>query len=761
MLNLKDRIALLKKRTSSTEAIELSNAALEACKSNGFMDSVIAETLVKDLANIDDKEVATFIMRENRIIEISNLGVRESHNRLMNSDLMHYPTIKPLIESMAQTIKSLPEYVTAQRYVDSLKQYSWNLELKADIAKISESIEKYKEDIQLANFMYEFKNSSGSYLSKMFEQELDTYFVERTAETRKAVIEKINPYLFDASMKHLHGILILSEGGLQIEANGQVSIEKIYSPVLINEKSEIFFASGRFLVKENDKIKSLTEAEIKTLPQDFVSIAFFLSQPNVRVFENKISVSTPSGNKNVDIIIEGENTKIVLNGKELPYQTFTKYFMNEGIFRQNENEILKQIAVLYENIGNVYEIDYGKRLVSKTMKGQWADVYKTEKSICLIKVNESQKSNEFITNVNGIQTKQLILEHLRFDISESLKDLIPAETEKLKNLEVEKGELMEAIQLLSDKKASVIAQTQSNPILRENAEVKELLSAIDTEINSLKEHENAVHNKINSLTKVNTLFNDEDFEQADDVATFWTNESNKNATIYFAQEGDNKKFFIGKQTLSDYKSNDYTIVEENLDAASAITKAKSLGEYFETDDAKAFEANDPDGVNKLDKKNTAMTVSDDIKKGEDITNPLESGDQVKLKNGMIGIVQGNDTNNNTIVAMNDGKSVSIPQQFLHEVEILKKKSNENNPEIKLTGQDGSQSVQIQENNEEGFVKGQMLSSKGEELEGDLGDILVKAIDYTSKGDNDKIEIRVGEGLKHKSYTLKKFIKIAE
>lgn len=671
MLNLKDRITLLKNNTTSQKAIEIANAASSACKSNPLTDPIIAESMISDLSDIDDAEVKRFIARETILTNISKLGVKESYSNVIKGDLMHYPTIKPMLNGMAQIINSMPEYMIAEQFVAALSQYSWNKELKQDLDKVSESISKYNEDIQLSKFMYDIKNTSANYLSKVFEKELDTYFVERTETSRKRLLEKINPYTFDSTIKVLQKILLVSEGGLQIEANGEVVVEKIYSPVLIQEKSEIFFASGWFLKKTGNDIVIVNEEELKTLPANFVELAGFLSSANVSVSDNKITVVTESGNKTVDIISENNKTILKLNGKELPYNTFTKYFMNEGIFRPNDNKVLSQIAVLYENINNVYEIDYGKRLISKASKGYSSDIFKCEDKIYVIKINESQKVNEFLYDINATQTKQVILEHLRYDISESLRDLLPAEVEKLETLNKQKAELFEAIKLLGDKKSSVIEQVNSNPVLRTNPQVKELLEAIDVELNNLKEHAHAVNNMIKSLTVVG-MFNANEF----------TNESG-----------------------------------------------------------------DPDGVDKLDKKNS----SEEVKRAEDTVNPLESGDLIRLKNGDIGTVQGNDSNNAVIVAMENGKSVLIPQEFLNEVEILKKKSIEKNPEIQVAKNDGAQSVKVVENATEEWVEAQLVDAKGNKVE----DVLVNALDYTSKGQNDTIEIKKGQTI---SKTLKKFVK---
>jgi hypothetical protein len=122
-----------------------------------------------------------------------------------------------------------------------------------------------------------------------------------------------------------------------------------------------------------------------------------------------------------------------------------------------------------------------------------------------------------------------------------------------------------------------------------------------------------------------------------------------------------------------------------------------------------------------------------------------------LKNGDMGTVQGNDGNNSVIVAMENGKSVLIPQEYLNEIEIVKKKSKENNPEIQIAKNDGAQSVKVVESNE--WADAKLVDASGKEI----SNVEVKALDYTSKGADDKVTIKV-DG--KESQTLKKFVKVA-
>lgn len=778
MLKLKDRISILKNATTDANVVNIATMAAESCKSSEVINSIIAESLIKDLEPFAaDDAVKKFISRETRLCAINNLGIKDLVKKITESELIQNQSVKYALNSFVGYLQHNPEYFLAKPFMEQFKNISWHKDVKEGFAKIEENLKKYEDDINLCSFIHEFKLSTGDYLSNFFINEFDTYFIERDEYSKKKLLEKIQPYLHDTMLNGLNKFLRESMGTFQACSDNVADINNIYSPVIIKENEEIFYSSGRFIKKSNNKLFQLTEREIKDLPQAFIMMAEFVNRPNVKVSEDAITIYT--SDKKVKIMKEGNNTILILNDKQIAPQAFSRFFMNEGIFRPSDNDILANCMNLFENYDNIYEIDYGKRISSKIYENQWVDVFKIGKTVAVNKVDGFNKTNDFISGINALQTKNLVYEHIGFDMSKSFRDLLPEEQTKVDNYKKEIVEIDEAIQFLTSKRDAVLNETNASPILRNDKNIINLISVVNDELVALKEKKLIIKNTIAQFETVNIGFAKDEYvseNHENEIDEFWKDSSNKNKIVYFAQvddsEGINGKYIVGSQSYKDYKDSRYwEILDTNLSRDAAIKTAKDLakntkgGLYFETDDVKESVSdlseesmhketeeakkelkeseekkndNDPDGVDKLNKKdiNAAQNREKEHPSNE---NELQPGDKIKMKNGKIGIVNSvNNANGGVVVNMEDGKSVAVPKQYLNELEIIEKKTKESNPEVKTT--DGTQSVQIEENSSE-WIDGEMDGKK----------IKVLALDYTSKGDDEDVTVKVN----NKEETVKK------
>jgi len=605
--HLKDRIIALKESTTNSDVVLMTSIAANSCKSSEYLNTMIAESLITDLANIDDTAAKKFVIREQRMLAITNLGLKELIRKIAESELMFNQQTKYAINAYMQHLERTPEYALVEGMLEQLSSLSWHKDVSEGISKIRENVEKYKEDIYLCNFINEFKQSTGDYLVKFFEAEYDNYFINRDETAKKTLLEKIAPYLYDNKMKGLNDFLRENAAGLQAYSDNVAEIKEIHSPVIMNESDEVFYASGRFMKKTGNKVIGLTEAEITALPKSFIMLAEFVNRPNVKVSSNAVTVYTTD--KKVEVLKENEVTVIKLNDKTMPIQHFTKFFMNEGIFRNTDNDILANCLNLFEHFDSIYEIDYGKRIISKVNEGNWIDVFKIGNNVSAIRIDNHNRINEFYSPLNAMQTKVLVQEHVGFDISKSLRDLLPDEEAKINQYKQEIANIDEAVATLTEKKNAIITEVNESALLKNDERVSELLKAIDGEVEKLKESKMTFGNIIDQLQTVSIGFTDKDFvaEAAwddKDISRFWKDSKNADKVMYFAQrdggeDNDPSAFLVGKQTLSDYNDNQFwepldyfTGKKAGKDAiqfAKSEAKKDPNGIYVETDDSEFVE----------------------------------------------------------------------------------------------------------------------------------------------------------------------------
>jgi len=327
------------------------------------------------------------------------------------------------------------------------------------------------------------KSSSSHYLYTGIVTPLESYLKNRTTSDRVTLMEAASKFLFDPNMKALYNFLGESQRSFHIAANdNSCSINNIYSPVSISENCEYFVAEGKVYKKEGEVISVANEEEFNALPSSFKAVADILSWPNVKVSEGAIKIW--AGDKTIQLVEENSNPIISINGAVVTKANVHRSFLNSGVFKMNENIIISAITVLAENWSSIFEMDFAKSITSKADATKKMTVFFIGENIFLNKVNTILKEDVFYTNCNATQTKNLVMEYMKFDISSSFNALLNEEEIHLAEAKALKNEYLQAITMLNDRKSRL----ESVPAhIRETAEVKELILALDEEISHLQE----------------------------------------------------------------------------------------------------------------------------------------------------------------------------------------------------------------------------------------------------------------------------------
>lgn len=132
---------------------------------------------------------------------------------------------------------------------------------------------------------------------------------------------------------------------------------------------------------------------------------------------------------------------------------------------------------------------------------------------------------------------------------------------------------------------------------------------------------------------------------------------------------------------------------KNITSTSSV-KMFEDEDFEKTGEPKADPATDIEIEDKTgDQEEDTMHKDEEPSKG----GALKAGDQVQLKNGALGTVQGFENGgDNCIILMHDGKTVSVEKEFLNEITVLKSISKNINPEVSMQTPNGSMSVEVLE-----------------------------------------------------------------
>ena len=509
MSNLRKRIEGLISSTSSEEAKNICNEAVKKCAEYSIfnispeaveqIEMKISEGLISDLESINENDVANFITTEKRIVGMYSLGVKKSLKSIKESELAKHPTALYMLEKLSK-IESLPEWMIIEQVIDSLTPFSWEPIVKESLDELNVNAKKFSEDIKIYKAVHEAKNNAGSaFLMSGIEKHIDEYLNHRTPTNRVALIETLSKYLHDKAIRNLHNVVIESEKSFQIKATGaDVIVKKSYSPVIIAEKDEIFAVNGVAYVKNGNKMRPLTEEENQKLPSYFTFISSFLSQSNVEILENSIKVF--SRDKKVELVEESEGLAIFVNNKKVSKDEFHCAYLNSGVFRMEEREIIGAVSQLIEHWDGIFELDFMKSIYPKGMPHRRADVFKLNENTFIFTADNLMNETRFYPNCNASQSRNLIMEFASYDLGLTFKDVLSEEDKTIVELQEKVADCMNAITYLEERKN--VLETINDIEIRESSEVKELLTAIQEEIDSVREEYYTAKNAMKSFTHV-------------------------------------------------------------------------------------------------------------------------------------------------------------------------------------------------------------------------------------------------------------------
>jgi len=490
MSTLRNRIETLQTKTTSTAVLNACNEAIRRFDSNNayaisaeenkVLEADIMNSLIEGLSKIEDESAKQFISMnviEQRIENLSNLGVKKTFAVISESEIAKHPAFSYMFEKL-KSIAAQPEWMIIESVISSLTPFNWDPTVNECLKSLIENSEKFREEITIYKIVENIKRSTSNYLMPAMSAHLDEYLNNRNSSSRVKLMEKTSQFLFDQNVKSLHKFLSESERAFHVAANdNSCTINRVYSPVFIAESSEFFIAGTQVYKKTGNNIAVATTEEITALPESFKAVADILTWDNVMMAEGMIKLY--SGDK----VIEISESEVKINGKVVNKADIHKVYLNAGVFRMTESKNINAIFAISENWNNIFEMDFAKTISSKSDTGKSMTLFFLEENIFINKTNKMMNESVFYSNCNATQTKNLVMEYMKTDISSSFAELLNEEEKELKKLSALKEEFVQSIAHLTEQRSKL--ENLPN-MMSEEAEVKELIVAIEEEINFLK-----------------------------------------------------------------------------------------------------------------------------------------------------------------------------------------------------------------------------------------------------------------------------------
>ena len=507
-----EKINQLKAKTASDVVKTLCEAAISGFTSVIYnqvtpeakqeIERVTVKNLFEGLAKVTDPEVQTWLANQKRAWAVKNLGVRESINILMQSEAKENPGLKQTLEFFRDHVESgVPEVKLYESFLTAMQSFSYFPKVGNAIKAIEDNVKNYKSDVSIKKILEFMKDSRSHYLVQYIEDPIQNYLDNKNEQNKSFVKESLIKFSYDPFVRDIINLVTLDATELQLEhANASCDIEKVYSPILyLGENEAVFAVRGLFYIKKGNTISRVNEKEVGRLDRDFVALCEAINSPNVVIDGKKITVY--EGNDKAVITAD----KIIINEQEMGTKEFEESSMI--VNWTGKAKLLGLVDTLRKNFDEIAEIDFAKRVFLKEDVNYAADVFKLRGNVFISTHNSVDGKSTFYRNINPIQAKSIMMEHLRYDVSRLFEGLLPDEERILEEIAETKKEYTDYILILEGKITTFKSEYPSATVIKVIEALEEELTEVK---NDYKDYLNVAEKYVRPLGESITITVDVD-----------------------------------------------------------------------------------------------------------------------------------------------------------------------------------------------------------------------------------------------------------
>ena len=488
-----EKISSLKTKVNSDEVKKLCEDAISVISStiyNGVtpdakleIEKIAMTNLFEQLSKYKNVQgVTEWLKNQKRLYTIKNLGIRDAINSLNESD-----ELNEVLDKFKDALnKGVHEARLYEQFITALSPFGYFPTVGNAIKAVEDRVNTYKSDVNITKIIETMKETRSNYLVPLIEDAVNDYLSEKNVNTKQQLTEILMKFTYDPFVRDIASLITLDATELQLEyASAQCDIDKVYSPVLyIGENEAVFAVNKEYYVKKGNNVSRLPEIEVLKLDNEFRTLCETLANPNVVVEKNSVSVYY--GKDKAFISDSG----VIVNDQKMTNEQFKE---SESISEWAGNRgFFQLVEFLRSNFNEIAEIDFVKRVYLKENEQHSANVFKLRDNVFITTHDPELGKSTFYRNINPIQAKNIMMEHLRFDVTSIYKGLLPNEEKIDEEINETKKEYNDYITEL-DKK---ITEFKLNPY---GGEINEqVIEALEEELQEVK---NDLKDYLNSIEK--------------------------------------------------------------------------------------------------------------------------------------------------------------------------------------------------------------------------------------------------------------------
>ena len=381
-----------------------------------------------------------------------------------------------------------PEELLYESFISGISNWNYLSAVDTELSALKSRVSQYKQDIDLKKILETMSQTGSYYIVPLIEDVVVDYVENKNMTTRAILLQRLEAFEYDPFVRDMECLITRDLSientvylGESVEyLNNQVKTELIFSPVqYIKENECVFNVKGSYFARKGNNIAKLTRNEVAELSESFKSLCNLVNSDNVK-FSHEFNTITVYGGANKCVITESE---ITVNNKEVTSDELKKLMETAIAMRSDDAEFYAMSVALNEHYNDIAYIDFVKRIESRDNSGKSCDVFKIKESIFVNTTNDNLGRSTFYRNVNPIQCRKYINEHMEINCGPLFEDELPEQEKVVKDIENKKKEYQDYIDSLEEKKKTLQAMKDEGA---DTTDIDNAIDLIDKELDDTK-----------------------------------------------------------------------------------------------------------------------------------------------------------------------------------------------------------------------------------------------------------------------------------
>lgn len=389
--------------------------------------------------------------------------------------------IKAGYEINETLVNPVLKYSVAESLYKNLAQFDWIMPVANFRNMIAESFVADKWSYVAANFANAVsKNSSNAAFANLYESLVDVLIDEDNV--RLALKNVLIENSWNSDAKKLLGSLVAEEKSEQGEVdqrmfeNSNCSIRKNISPLIIDEKKEIFNLNGK-----NYIFDGMTIQEAAVSDRKYINLLEGLSLLKYEADKDRLVYY---GKNNMVLEYNCQTDEIALTGvegiNEMSILDINETLKRCGIFNRETIGDCEKLVKFFESKDMLAEIDDDITTIQNDkFPGVFVTIINVEEGVYVNKVNHPMGINEMILCKTAKDACAEIKNFMKYDATKILESRLKEEGDKEAIVESKRNEIKDTLTFLSEKRAQLIEGIQAT---NNNEQLKAALELVEGEI---------------------------------------------------------------------------------------------------------------------------------------------------------------------------------------------------------------------------------------------------------------------------------------